>query len=152
MAPLLRDHREQLKPEIVWNIEKGFSLSPEQISMAERARGALFQRTTEFFSRYDLLLCPTVVLPPFDVNVRYVTEVDNVIFESYVSWLILTFALTLTGCPSISVPCGFTQEGLPVGLQILAPPRGEAQLISAAALFEEAANLADRVPLDPRVR
>ncbi len=152
MAPLLRDHREQLKPEIVWNIEKGLSLTPEQVSMAERARGALIRRTTEFFSQHDLLLCPTVVVPPFDVDVRYVTVVDDVILESYVGWLILTFALTLTACPSISVPCGFTQGGLPVGLQILAPPRGEAQLISAAALFEEAANLAERVPLDPRVR
>ena len=101
---------------------------------------------------YDLLVCPTVSVPPFDVDIRYLTEVDGVQMDNYVDWLLLTFALTLTACPAISVPCGFTESGLPVGLQLVGPPRGEAPLLSAAALFEEAAGLAARVPMDPVIR
>ena len=152
MRPLLATHREQLKPEVIWNIEKGMALDRRDVEKAQAARGALFHRVTAFFEKYDLLVCPTVSVPPFDVNIRYLTEVDGVQMDNYVDWLLLTFALTLTACPAISVPCGFTQSGLPVGLQLVGPPRGEASLLSAAALFEEAAGLADRVPVDPVVR
>ncbi len=147
--PLLREHRDMLKPEVVWNIEKGLALTADDIGRAERARGALYRRTAEFFQRYDLLVSPAVVTPPFDVDTRYVTEVAGVSFDTYVGWLVLSFALTLTACPAISVPCGFTRAGLPVGLQLMAPRANEAALLSAAALFEQAAGLASRVPLDP---
>ena len=147
--PLLREHRDLLKPEVVWNIEKGLALTADDIGRAERARGALYQRTAEFFQRYDLLVSPAVVAPPFDVDTRYVTEVAGVTFDTYVGWLVLSFALTLTACPALSVPCGFTRAGLPVGLQLMAPRANEAALLSAAALFEQAAGLAGKVPLDP---
>ena len=150
-AELLREHRDALKPEIVWNIEKGFELTGEEIGRAEAARGALYARTAEFFSCYDLLVTPAVIVPPFDVDTRYVTEAGGVRFDNYVSWLLMSFAITLTSCPAISVPCGFTRAGLPVGLQIVAPRGGEAALLSAAALFEQASGLADAVPIDPRV-
>ncbi len=152
MRPLLASHRNLLKPEVIWNIEKGMALDRREVEKAQAARGALFHRVSAFFEKYDLLVCPTVSIPPFDVDIRYLTEVDGVPMDNYVDWLILTFALTLTACPSISVPCGFTESGLPVGLQLIGPPRGEAQLLSAAALFEEAAGLAGRVPIDPVVR
>lgn len=150
MKSLFENRRDQLKPEIIWNIEKGLALSTEEFADAERARGALFQRTADFFDRYDLLLSPAVAVPPFDVDIRYVTEIDGVQMDNYIDWALLTSALTLTACPAISVPCGFTEAGLPVGLQIMAPHREEARLLSAA-LFEEATGLADLVPLDPRV-
>ena len=152
MRTLLATHRDQLKPEVIWNIEKGVALDRRDVENAQAARGALFHRVTEFFSRYDLLVCPTVSVPPFDVNVRYLTEVDGVPMDNYVDWLLLTFALTLTACPAISVPCGFTESGLPVGLQLVGPPRGEAPLLSAASLFEEAVGLVGRVPIDPVVK
>ncbi len=152
MRPLLESNRDQLKPEVIWNIEKGLALDRREVENAQAARGALFHRVTEFFSRYDLLVCPTVSVPPFDVNIRYLSEVDGVQMDNYVDWLLLTFALTLTACPAISVPCGFTKSGLPVGLQLVGPPRGEAPLLSAAAIFEKAAGLAGRVPIDPVVK
>ena len=99
---------------------------------------------------YDLLVSPAVIVPPFDVDIRYVTEVNGVTFDNYIGWLVLSFALTLTACPSLSAPCGFTQAGLPVGLQMTAPRADEASLLSAAALFEEEAGVAGRVPIDPR--
>ena len=75
---------------------------------------------------------------------------NGVEFDNYISWLIMTFALTLTGCPAISVPCGFTESGLPVGLQIVAPWKEEGYLLGASALFEDAAELSKLVPMDPR--
>ncbi len=152
MKPLLGSHRDKLKPEIIWNVEKGLALSRRDVEKAQAARGALFHRVSAFFQQYDLLVCPTVSVPPFDVNVRYPTEIEGIEMDNYVDWLLLTFALTLTSCPAISVPCGFTESGLPVGLQIVGPPRGEAQVLSAAALFEEAMGLAEKVPVDPVVK
>lgn len=152
MRPLFTSHRDMLKPEVIWNIEKGMALDRRDVEKAQAARGTLFHRVTAFFEKYDLLVCPTVSVPPFDVDIRYLTEVDGVQMDNYVDWLLLTFALTLTACPAISVPCGFTASGLPVGLQFVGPPRGEASLLSAAAIFEEAAGLMGRVPVDPVVR
>jgi amidase len=151
MAPLLETHRNQLIPEVVWNIEKGLMLTGEEISRANRAHGALYHRTVNFFEKHDLLISPTVVTPPFDVNTRYVTEVEGVSFSSYFGWLVMTYAITLTACPAISLPCGFTRTGLPVGLQIVGPPRGEVSLLGAAALFEEIHDLASRVPIEPHI-
>ena len=147
-APLLDQHRSQLKPEIVWNIEKGLSLSADEIGRAERARAALFHRAAAFFEDYDLLVSPAVLVPPFDGAERYVTEVEGTKFETYVNWLALSFAITLTTCPAISVPCGLTATGLPVGLQIVGPPRGEAKVLAAAALFEGMHSYAAMVPLE----
>jgi amidase len=147
---LLVDHRDQLKPEVIWNIEKGLALTFGEIRQAERGRAALYARVCAFFERYDLLVCPTVVAPPFDHTIRYLEQVGDVAYDNYVGWLVMTLVITLTACPAISVPCGFTATGLPIGLQIVGPPRGDAAVLSAAALFEQAAGLAGAVPIDPR--
>ena len=124
--------------------------TPTRSRGAERARGAIYQRCVRFFARHDVLVCPCVIVPPFDVDTRWVDEIDGHRFDNYVDWLGLTFVLTLTACPSASVPVGFTGAGLPVGLQILGPPRGEAAVLRAAAAIEEAIPLAAGTPIDPR--
>ena len=149
-AEMLANHRDQLKPEVIWNVEKGLAMSLGDFGRAERARAALLARVCEFFETYDLLVCPTVVVAPFDHTIRYLTEVGDVTYDNYVGWLVMTLVVTLTTCPAISVPCGFTATGLPIGLQIVGPPRGDAAVLSAAQLFEQAAGLADQVPIDPR--
>ena len=150
LGPLLQNHRDQLKPEIIWNIEKGFALTADAISRAEQMRAKLYYETLDYFRTYDLLLCPTVVAPPFDVNIRYLEELEDITFDTYLSWLILAFPSTLTACPSISVPCGFTASGLPVGIQIVGPPRREDRVLSAAAIFEGENRLPIETPIDPR--
>jgi len=150
--PLLEKHRDQLKPEVIWNIEKGQQMTVGQTAAAHRARAALYQRTCDFFEDYDLLLTPTVMAAPREVEVRYLEEVAGVRFDNYVDWLMHTYAITLTTCPAISVPCGFTAAGLPVGLQIVGPLHGEAQVLAAAAAFEAAHDFAARVPMDAIVR
>ncbi len=150
MAPLLEGHRALLKPEVIWNTEKGLALSAAEIGRAELARAALYRRVSAFFETYDLLLCPTAIVAPFDVDVRYVEEVEGHRFDNYVEWIGITFVITLTACPALSVPAGFTAEGLPVGLQIVGPPRGEARALAAAALLEQATGIAEALPIDPR--
>ncbi|MBL26091.1 MAG: amidase [Rhodospirillaceae bacterium] len=146
----LLEHRDQLKPEVIWNIEAGLNLSIAELSEAERQRGVLAERMATFLDDYDLLLCPAAILPPFDATMRYPENVAGVHFDSYIGWLIICAAITLTGAPAMSVPCGFTKDGLPIGLQIVGKPRGEAALLAAAARFEGATGLAQGVPIDPR--
>jgi len=140
---------EMLKPDIVWNVEKGLALSADEIGRARRARAALYARMVTFFETHDLLATPAALVPPFDVDQRYVERVGDVAFDNYMDWLGITFAITLTGCPAISVPCGFTEAGLPVGLQLVGPPHGEAALLAAAARFEETLGLESGLPIDP---
>lgn len=150
IGPLLEQYGDLIKPEVHWNVEQGREQSVERVVAAERARAAIFHRTTAFFQTYDLLVSPTVIVPPFDVELRYITDVAGVHFEDYISWLVMCSALSLTACPVISVPCGFTDAGLPVGVQMMAPRGREDLLLSAAALFEQATGLAGSVPIDPR--
>lgn len=150
-APLLDKHRERLKEEVIWNIEAGLALTPQDIARAQIKRGALFNRVADFFKTHDLLLCPAAILPPFDGSLRYPTEVAGRKFETYIDWLIICSAISLTTCPAISVPCGFTSDKRPVGLQIVGPPRGEAKVIAAAAIFESAVyRFAKMTPIDPK--
>lgn len=150
-APLLERHRDKLKPDVVWNIEEGLKLSADTIARAERARGELFYRVAEFFETYDLLLCPAAIVPPFDATTRYVSEVEGHSFDNYIDWLLIASAVTLSSCPALSLPCGFTRDSLPVGLQMVGRPRGEAGLLRAAALLEDTLGLAGKVPIDPRM-
>jgi amidase len=149
-APLLERHRELLKPEVIWNIETGMKLTAEEIGRAERARGRMQQAACAFLERFDLLLCPAAIVPPFPVERRWIEELRGHRFPSYIDWVAITYAITLTGLPALSLPCGFTEEGLPVGLQIVGRPRGEAELLAAAARLEDLLGIARLLPIDPR--
>ena len=147
----LRDYPGLLKPETVWNIEKGLRLSMADIIRAETQRGDLIRRTMAFFGDYDLLMTPATIVPPYPVGQRYVTECAGQKFESYIDWLAIAYAISLTTAPALSLPCGFTRAGMPVGLQIVARPRGEARLLSGAAQLEKLLDLNTVQPIDPRV-
>jgi amidase len=149
-GPLLETHRDQIKPDIIWNTEQGLALKPERIAWAERERAAFYRRLLAFFETYDLLVCPVSVTAAFDVNQRYVSEVDGQKFDNYIAASILTSAITLSGCPAISVPCGFDSHGRPIGLQIVGKPQDEGSLLAAAALFEQLLGLDALLPIDPR--
>jgi len=146
---VLEEHRDKLKPEVIWNIEKGLALSAPDIAAAEAARARIYQKFYDLFSRYEVLLCPAVLTKPFDVNIRYLEALGGEQFETYVSWLIMTFAITITSCPAISVPCGFSADGLPIGLQMVTAAQREDLLLGTAALFEDLAGLHRQVPIDP---
>jgi amidase len=114
------------------------NLTGTEIIAAQRAREALFHRVARFFDDFDLLACPAVAVPPFPVQQRFPTEIAGETLTTYIDWMFLTFAVTLTGCPAISLPCGLTKAGLPVGLQLVGRPHGDADLIGMARFLEEA--------------
>jgi len=95
-----------------------------------------------FFNNHDMLVCPTVAVPPFPLEQRFPTEIDGEKLTTYIDWMFLTFVITLTGCPAISLPCGLTRAGLPVGLQLVGRPHGDADLIGFAKLVEQALEFA----------
>ena len=146
---LLVAERARINLSIVWNIEKGLKLSADEIIRAERERAALYHRVAAFFDEYDLLLCPTVAVPPFPLEQPYPTRIGDRKLTSYIDWMFLTFVITPTGCPALSLPCGFTKNGLPVGLQIIGPSHADAAVIAAASLLEQAFGIAARLPIDP---
>lgn len=149
-APLLDNHREQLKPEMIWQIEKGMALSAGEVGRAAIARTRLYERVLNWFGDYDLLALPAAIVPPFDVDVRYIEQVGDHAFDNYVDWIYITYAITLTGCPAISVPAGFTASGLPVGVQLVGRPFGEAELLSYAAQLESILDMGEMTPLVPK--
>src|ERR1700709_1302091 len=149
-AALLRTKRDLLKPEVIWNIEQGLKLTVEQLERAEAQRVAMTARTIEFFETYDLLLAPATIVAPFPVENRYVAECAGHKFDNYGEWLAIVYAITLPCCPALSLPCGFTATGLPVGLQMVAAPRGEARLLAGARVLEDILGLRGTTPIDPR--
>ena len=149
MGPLLEKHRSQIAPEIVDNVERGFSVTPELLFEAERIRWRLFQSMMDFFETHDYLICPAASIAPFPVEQRYVKEIDGFPCETYIDWFSITFAVTMTSCPVISLPCGFTESGLPVGLQVVGRPRSEGALLRDSARLEELFGLKERLPIDP---
>jgi amidase len=136
-AKLLREKRALLKPEVIWNIEKGLALTMDEIERAEAQRIAMTARMLAFFATYDLLLSPATIVAAFPIEQRYLAECAGHKFDNYVEWLAIVYAITLCCVPALSLPCGFNREKLPVGLQVVAPPRAEGRLLAGAKFIEE---------------
>jgi amidase len=147
---MLESHRSLIKPDIIWNTEIGLKQTPSQIAAAERERAALFRRVAEFFEVYDLLVSPGASTPAFDVSLRMPATIDGRKLETYLGASLITAATTMMALPSLAVPCGFDRYGRPVGLQLVGRHRGEAELLQAGWLFEEAIGLRRLLPIDPK--
>jgi amidase len=143
-------HRDLIKPDIIWNTELGLQQTTSRLAWAERERAALYRRFAAFFERFDILVTPGSATPAWDVALRSRDIVDGVKLDNYIAGSALTSAITLTSCPAVAVPCGFDQFGRPVGLQIVAPARGEAAALAAARVFEQLSGLDRLLPIDPR--
>ena len=141
--------REVMQENLVKNIEHGLGLSTSDVARAERLRTELWERVRRFQERYDFIVTPTTAIPPFPVETIYPREINGVPMRNYIQWVLLTYAFTVVGLPAISVPCGFTRDGLPVGIQIVGRWHDDASVLRAAAAFEAAAPWADRRPPDP---
>ena len=150
LSERMRENPGVMKPEVVWNVEKGLALTPREIAKAERQRVTLLQRTLAFFETYDLLLCPSTIVAAFPIEERYLAECNGTKFETYIDWLSIVYAITLACCPALSLPCGFTSENLPVGLQIVAPPRREDRVLAGAQILEDLLGLRGLTPIDPK--
>jgi amidase len=141
-----KQHRNLMKDSVIWNIEQGLKLTGAEVARAETGRTALFHRVREFFERFDFLIVPVSQVAPFPVEVDWVREINGVPMETYIDWMATCYAITLTACPAISVPGGFTADGLPVGLQIVGPHLRDFAVLQLAHAFERATMLYRKTP------
>ena len=140
------EHDDRLKDTVRWNIEEARRRPLTDHTAATRKLEALYQRVRRFFDRFDVLACPVTQVPPFPVKIEWPRQINGVEMETYIDWMRVCTDISVTGCPSMSVPGGFTEDGLPVGLQLVGPHRGDVGLLHIAAVFEGATRFADRRP------
>jgi len=143
---LLKEHRDKLKDTVIWNTEEGYKRSAADIAKAENLRTAMYHRMRVFLEKYDFFVCPVNQLPPFPVDQPYPTEIAGVKMTNYLDWMKSCYYITLTTHPAISVPAGFTDEGLPVGIQIVGRYRDDFGVLQFAHAFEQATQIWKRRP------
>jgi amidase len=144
-AENVRHHRELVKDTIIWEVERGAKLSGADIARAHALRSGAWDRMRVFQEKYEYFITPTTQVPPFDINQPYPTEIDGVPMSTYVEWQKSCILISALQNPAISIPCGFTDEGLPVGLQIVGRHRDEWSVLQMAHAFEQATGVA-RMP------
>lgn len=141
---VLDRHRDLLKDTVIWNIEVGRTLDGPQLADAERKRGALYHRVRRFMARHEFLVLPVSQVVPFDIDQPYVTRINNELLPTYLDWMKSCYQISVTGLPAVSVPCGFTEDGLPVGLQIVGRPHDDLGVLQLAHAFEQATGVWER--------
>lgn len=142
--------QQHFKATLKENIAFGKQLDIEDVYDAQRNRTTLYHAMRVFLNDFDVLACPVVGLEPGPVEEEYPDNVNGVAVNDYVDWLKFSFLSTTTSLPSVSIPIGFTKSRMPVGIQLIGPPRGEAKLLSVAGFIERSVGMADQLPIDPR--
>jgi Asp-tRNA(Asn)/Glu-tRNA(Gln) amidotransferase A subunit family amidase len=132
-----RRHKELLGPNVLGNVEAGLAMKPEDIGWAFAEETRLYRALQTFFDDVDVLICPTVAVPPFPVEQLFCTHINGVELENYIQWADLTSGLTLTGHPIVSIPCGLDPTGTPFGVQIVGPRRHSEHFVIAVAAAME---------------
>ncbi|WP_049822756.1 amidase [Arthrobacter sp. H41] len=143
---LVIEHGEVIKPEVRWNVVKGWELTGQDLVDAALARTRLGNSVREFFGKYDVFASPATQVLPFDAAERYPTSVNGVEFETYLDWMRSACLISATGLPAVSVPAGFSEGGLPVGLQLSMASGKDVELLQVAYAFEQATGWAKRAP------
>jgi len=145
-ADYYENHRDQLKDTVQWNTAKGLSQMGSEVAHAEIQHTAIYRRMLSFFDSYDFLVLPTTQVLPFSKELDWVREIEGVRFDDYLQWMEICSVISLTGTPVLSIPCGFTPDGLPVGLQIVGPPGDDLSVLQLAHAFEQVSRHAEREP------
>lgn len=143
---LLAENPGAMKQSLADNIRAGEPLTGADVARAYALRTALGDRMRRFFETYDVLVMPVSQVPPFPVDQEYPADINGRVQSTYLDWMRSAYFITVTGCPAMSVPAGFTPTGLPVGIQIVAPHSGERRLLEIAYAFEQATRTGDRRP------
>ncbi|MGY9072590.1 MAG: amidase [Acidimicrobiales bacterium] len=145
-GPLLDKFPDQLKQTVIWNIEEARRRRFTDHSEATRMHVKLFRRVHEFMREFEFLACPVSQVPPFPVTTEWITEVDGVQMDSYIEWMRSCSDITTTGHPALSVPAGFTDDGLPIGVQLVGRHRADRSVLEFGSMFEGATRVGERAP------
>ncbi len=145
-AELVQTHRDQVKDTVQWEVERGLRLTAADLARAEMLHGQAWNRMREFQDQYEYFIIPSTQVPPFDLTQEYPTEIEGIKMNTYIEWMKCCYLITLLESPSISMPCGYTPEGLPVGLQIVGRHRDEFSVLQLAHAFEQATISSRRKP------
>ena len=145
---LLSDHHE-IKQDIIWNINKGKNLKIKELVKADTIRAKLYQNVCQFFQNYDFLVCPSSSVVPFTHETKWIKQINNKVFDNYVSWLMICGCLSLVSCPIIAIPTSISENGAPIGIQIMAKPHEEAKLLKFAKSLESQINISTLLPVNP---
>ena len=137
--PFFEAQRAQIKPTMIWDIEGGRKLTALDVSHAEAQRNMIYQSVRKFLEKYEFLVMPVSQVAQFPVETEYPAEINGVKMRTYMEWMESCYAITLTGLPAASVPCAFTESGMPVGLQIVGRHNDDLGVLQLAAAFEKAA-------------
>jgi amidase len=140
------DWRDHAKDTAIWNIEKGFSVSASALISSEVTRTEIYRRMAAFFQTYDALVLPSAQVTPFDIETQWVSEIEGQTLATYIDWMTVCCAISVTGLPAISVPGGFSEQGLPIGVQMVGGPRRDLALLQLAQAFEQATRYGQRRP------
>jgi amidase len=130
--------RALLKPEAIWEIEGGLKLSANDVTAASAVRTAWSASVRRLFERYDYLVMPTAQMFPFDVGETWPHAIAGQTMQTYHEWMKAVCLITMAGCPSLAVPAGFGPQGLPMGLQIIAPVHREMDCLTMGFAYETA--------------
>jgi amidase len=143
---LLERHRSQMKDTVIWNIEEGAKLTGPQVGRAEVKRTQLYHRVRSFMEQYEFIAAPVVQVPPFDVDQPWVTQIAGTPMDTYLDWMKSCYLISATGLPALSVPCGFTPEGLPVGLQLVGRHHDDFGVLQLGYAFQQRTQVWKRRP------
>jgi amidase len=146
LAPLLEGYRDRIKAEALWEIERGATLSAGEVAGAMVRHGEILEQVRRFQEKYEFLLCAVNQVPPFDARIHWPTEIEGVTMEHYLAWMRSAYWISTTFCPAVSVPAGFTTDGLPVGLQIVGRRYDDLGVLQIAHAFEQATGFGRRRP------
>jgi amidase len=144
---LLANHRDEMRPEAIGEIEAGAKLSAADLTKAMTTQGQLMERMRIFQQQYEFVLCAVNQVPPFDAKLDWPKQIDGTKMEHYVAWMKSAYWISTTASPAISVPAGFTSDGLPVGIQIVGRYRADFELLQMAQMFEQATEFGRKRPV-----
>ena len=145
-GPVFEQHREELKPEAIKEIEDGARLTSGDVARAMVRHGEIMATMRRFQETYPFVLCAVNQVPPFDASMHWPTQIEGEPMHHYIAWMKSAYWITTTFCPAISVPAGFTDDGLPVGVQIVGRYRQDFNVLRLAHAFESATGFARRRP------
>jgi amidase len=143
---VLEANSDKLNEYVHWHVQEGRKLTGPYLSRLEVKRTALYQRVRRFMEKYEFFILPVNQVLPFEVQTHYPTEIAGVKMENYIAWMKSAYYISTVGNPAISVPCAFSESGLPIGMQIVGRHNDDWGVLQMAYAFEVATNAGKRRP------